>query len=52
MSPRWLANLKELFTHEQDDADLERELHAHLGAETDDQIEQGVPPGSAELAGF
>jgi putative ABC transport system permease protein len=50
MSRRWLAVLKELFTHEQRDADLARELDAHLAAEADDRVAGGTPPDEARFA--
>ena len=50
MSRRWLATLRELFTHERRDADLKRELDAHLAAEADDRIADGTPPDEARFA--
>ena len=50
MARRWLATLREFFTQEQRDAELDRELRAHLAAETDDRIEDGVPPDEARFA--
>ena len=50
MARRWLAALRELFTQEQRDADLARELRAHLDAEADDRVEDGVPPAEARYA--
>ena len=50
MARRWLATLREFFTQEQRDADLDRELRAHLAAETDERIEDGVPPDEARFA--
>jgi hypothetical protein len=50
MSRRWLAALKELFTQEQRDADLARELDAHLAAEADDRVADGTAPDEARFA--
>ena len=50
MARRWLAALREFFTQEQRDADLDRELRAHLAAEADERIEDGVPPDEARFA--
>jgi putative ABC transport system permease protein len=50
MSPRWFENLKELFTQNRADADLERELRSHLEVETEEQLEKGVPPDEARYA--
>ena len=50
MSRRWLAALRELFTHEQRDADLARELDAHLAAEADERVADGTPPDEARFA--
>ena len=50
MSLRWWETLKELFTHERADADLDRELRSHLDAEVEEQVEQGVPPDEARYA--
>ena len=50
MSPRWLTTLRELFTQEQRDADLARELRAHLDAEAEERIADGVPPDEARFA--
>ena len=50
MARRWLATLREFFTQEQRDADLDRELRAHLDAEADERIEDGVPADEARFA--
>jgi putative ABC transport system permease protein len=50
MSRRWLATLREFFTHEQRDADLARELDAHLAAEAEEQVAGGTPPDEARFA--
>jgi putative ABC transport system permease protein len=50
MSRRWLATLRELFTQEQRDADLARELRAHLDAESDERVADGTPPDEARSA--
>jgi putative ABC transport system permease protein len=50
MSRRWLATLREFFTHERRDADLARELEAHLAAEADDRVAAGTPPDEARFA--
>jgi putative ABC transport system permease protein len=50
MSRRWLENLKELFTRERSEADLERELRSHLEAEVEEQLERGVPQDEARYA--
>jgi len=50
MSLRWWEAFKELFTHEQADADLDRELRSHLEAEMEEQVEHGVPPDEARYA--
>jgi putative ABC transport system permease protein len=46
----WVRRLREFLTREDREADLQRELDAHLLAETDDQLEQGVPPAEAPYA--
>ena len=50
MSRRWLATLREFFTQEQRDADLARELRAHVDTEADERVEDGVPPDEARYA--
>jgi hypothetical protein len=50
MPRRWLENLKELFTREGEDADLERELRSHLETEVDEQLDKGLPPDEARYA--
>ena len=50
MSRRWLTTLRELFTQEQRDADLDRELRAHLATDTDERLADGVPPDEARFA--
>jgi putative ABC transport system permease protein len=50
MPLRWFENLRELFTREREDADLERELRSHLEAEIDDQLEKGLRPDQARDA--
>jgi predicted permease len=50
MSRRWLATLREFVTQEQREADLARELRAHLDAEADERVEDGVPPDEARYA--
>ena len=50
MAFRWLENLRELFTSAREDDDLAREVRSHLDAETEEQIERGVPPEEAPYA--
>ena len=50
MSRRWLTTLRELFTQDQRDADLRRELRAHLDAEADERIADGATPAEARDA--
>jgi putative ABC transport system permease protein len=50
MSRRWLTTLRELFTQDQRDADLRRELRAHLDAETDERLADGASPDEAAYA--
>jgi putative ABC transport system permease protein len=47
---RWLHALRELFTQEQRDADLQRELRSHLAAEAEAQIDDGADPDEARYA--
>ena len=47
---RWVKRLREFLTREDREADLQRELDAHLLAETDEQLEQGVAPDEAPYA--
>src|SRR5687767_9130120 len=47
---RWLDRLKERWTREEGEADLERELRSHLAEEVDEQIEEGVPREDAAYA--
>jgi putative ABC transport system permease protein len=46
----WINKLREAITREQREADLERELRAHLEEEEDDQREAGVAPDEAPSA--
>jgi len=50
MARRWLAALRELFTQEQRDAELRRELTSHLDAEAEERVSEGVPPDEARFA--
>jgi predicted permease len=50
MSRRWLATLREFFTHEQRDADLARELDAHLAADAEERVAEGAAPDEARFA--
>src|SRR5690242_10533490 len=50
MSRRWLTALREVFTQEQRDADVTRELTSHLEAETAERIADGVEPDEARFA--
>src|SRR4029453_5335240 len=50
MARRWLATLRELFTQEQREADVERELKAHLDEEAAERIAEGSPPDEARFA--
>jgi putative ABC transport system permease protein len=50
MARRWLATLRELFTQEQRDADLRRELKAHLDTEADERVAGGEAPDEARFA--
>ena len=50
MSRRWLTTLRELFTQEQRDADVARELRAHLDEEAAERVEDGTPPDEARFA--
>jgi len=47
---RWRDRLRELFTRERRDADLDRELRAHLATEVEEQLEAGVPSDEAAFA--
>jgi putative ABC transport system permease protein len=46
----WIDKLREVITREKRDADLERELRAHLEEEEDGQREAGVAPEEAPYA--
>ena len=50
MLRRWLAALRELVTQERRDADLDRELRAHLDAEAAERLEEGTPADEARYA--
>src|SRR5262249_28653113 len=50
MAPRWFGTLKEIFTQERRDAELERELRSHLESEIEEQIEDGIAPEEARYA--
>ena len=50
MLRRWLAILRELFTQEQRDAELRRELATHVDAEAEERVSDGVPPEEARFA--
>ena len=50
MARRWLAILRELFTQEQREADVARELRSHLDEETAERIADGTPPEEARFA--
>ena len=50
MAPRWLVTLREFFTHERRDADLARELEAHVAAEADERLADGATPDEARFA--
>src|SRR5215208_6565678 len=50
MSRRWLTTLRELFTQDQRDADLRRELRAHLDAEAEERVADGASPAEADYA--
>ncbi len=49
MSRRWLTTLRELFTPDRRDADLRRELRAHLDAEAEERVADGA---SLDEAGY
>ena len=46
----WMDKLREAITREKREADVERELRAHLEEEADEQREAGVPPDEAPYA--
>jgi putative ABC transport system permease protein len=50
MSRRWLTALRELFTHDRHDADVDRELRSHLDEEAEARIADGMPPDEARFA--
>ncbi len=50
MARRWLTTLRELFTQEQREADVERELRSHLDEEAAERIAEGTPPDEARFA--
>jgi predicted permease len=50
MFRRWLAALWELFTQDRRDADVARELQAHLDEDADERIADGVPADEARFA--
>jgi predicted permease len=50
MALGWWHGLKERLTRTRADADLDREIRAHLDEESDDQIDRGVAPDEAPYA--
>jgi putative ABC transport system permease protein len=50
MSRRWLHALRELFTQDQRDADVARELQAHLDEDAAERVADGVRPDEARFA--
>ena len=47
---RWLAALRELFTQERRDADVARELQAHLDEDAAERVADGIRPDEARFA--
>ncbi len=47
---RWLDRLRQAVTREKRDADLDRELEAHLAEETEERPDGGLPPDEARHA--
>jgi putative ABC transport system permease protein len=48
--PGWIDKIREVVTREKREADLDRELRAHLAEEEDEQREAGVAPEEAPYA--